>query len=122
MNNQVIGDGSVGPSSADFAALREDLEEQRRFRREQLREFAAAASEEGAGAEQAEPSRTEVEAQLAASARMVLDDVEAALERMDHGRYGACQRCGRHIPRAQLAIVPQARYCGGCRQLGGTAG
>ena len=31
--------------------------------------------------------------QLAASARMVLADVEAALERMDEGSYGTCELC-----------------------------
>jgi RNA polymerase-binding transcription factor DksA len=52
---------------------------------------------------------------------MVLSDVEAALERMDQGRYGLCQVCARPIPLERLTVVPQARYCGRCPR-GGEAG
>lgn len=118
MNHQVVGDGSTGLSSRDLAALRASLEEQRRFRRDQLREIAVTPpGVDGGTRERAEASRTEVEIKLAASARMVLDDVEAALERMDRGRYGICHRCERPIPRAHLGIVPQARCCARCRQV-----
>jgi RNA polymerase-binding transcription factor DksA len=47
---------------------------------------------------------------------MVLHDVEAALERMDRGRYGTCRLCGGPIGLRRLTIVPQARYCGHCHR------
>ncbi|MFJ6212850.1 TraR/DksA family transcriptional regulator [Streptomyces sp. NPDC092296] len=88
--------------------LRESLEEQRRFRRQQLAEFATVpAGHPAAG-------QLEVQHQLAASARMVLDDVEAALERMDDGSFGRCELCTRPVEQARLEIVPQARYCVRC--------
>ncbi|WP_206281783.1 TraR/DksA family transcriptional regulator, partial [Streptomyces agglomeratus] len=62
-------------------------------------------------------SQMEVHVKLAASARMVLSDVEAALQRMDQGRYGRCHLCAQPIALARLKIVPQARYCGRCHHV-----
>ncbi|WP_420919109.1 TraR/DksA family transcriptional regulator [Streptomyces olivaceus] len=96
-------------SPEDLVALRENLQEQRLFREEQLRRLAVlppgtdAGSEAGIG--------------LAASARMVLADVEAALGRMAEGRYGRCHLCRRPVGRERLVIVPQARYCARCQQV-----
>ncbi|MEU9336017.1 TraR/DksA C4-type zinc finger protein [Streptomyces sp. NPDC048290] len=95
-------------SADDLAAIREDLLEQRAFREEQLRRIAA----EGDGS----PARVEVRITLAASARMVLADVEAALCRIAEGRYGRCRTCRRPIGRAHLLIVPQTRYCARCQR------
>ncbi|MEU3661050.1 TraR/DksA C4-type zinc finger protein [Streptomyces sp. NPDC032940] len=100
-------------SPEDLAALRDGLLEQRLFRREQLRQITAAPARAG----DRSAARTEVRVQLAASARMVLADVEAALERMAEGRYGSCHLCRRPIARERLAIVPQARYCARCQQV-----
>ncbi|MFE5207433.1 TraR/DksA C4-type zinc finger protein [Streptomyces sp. NPDC056600] len=57
---------------------------------------------------------------VAAPARMVLADVEAALRRMDEGRYGVCHRCRLPVDRKRLRIVPQARYCAPCQHLHAT--
>ncbi|WP_228900571.1 TraR/DksA C4-type zinc finger protein [Streptomyces sp. DH1] len=116
VNKQIIDDRDTRLSPADLAVLRENLREQRLFREEQLRQIAAVPSRAG------EPSRrsagqTEVRVKLAASARMVLADVEAALARMVEGRYGACHLCRRPIDRERLMIVPQARYCARCQQV-----
>lgn len=118
MTHQIIGDHRTALSTEHLAALRENLHEQRLFRQEQLQQIAAAAM----NATEAPPtrqtaSRIEVRVKLAASARMVLADVEAALRRMDEGRYGACHLCRRPIDRERLTIVPQARYCGRCQQV-----
>ncbi|WP_371800293.1 TraR/DksA family transcriptional regulator [Streptomyces sp. NBC_01707] len=48
---------------------------------------------------------------------MVLADVEAALQRIDQGRYGRCQLCTRPIVLDRLRIVPQARHCTRCQQV-----
>jgi DnaK suppressor protein len=56
-------------------------------------------------------------AQLAAvldSARQRLADLDLALERLDDGRYGVCERCGRPIPAERLAARPSARTCVAC--------
>ncbi|WP_217251490.1 TraR/DksA C4-type zinc finger protein [Streptomyces sp. AC602_WCS936] len=116
VNKQIIGDRDTCLSPADLAALEESLHEQRRFREEQLRQIAAVPSRAG---EPSRPSaaRTEVRVKLAASARMVLADVEAALARMAEGRYGHCHLCRRPVDRERLMIVPQARYCARCQQV-----
>ena len=36
-------------------------------------------------------------------------EYEAAVARIDAGRYGFCERCGKLIPQARLKIVPEAR-------------
>lgn len=128
VNNQIIGDRDTRRSPLapeDLAALRDSLHEQRLFREEQLRQIANVPT----GTDEPVPTRTdepvprrsaaqaEVRVELAASARMVLADVEAALERMAEGRYGRCHLCRRPIDRERLVIVPQARYCARCQQV-----
>lgn len=116
MSNQIAG-GAALPSG-DLAALRASLQEQQLFRVEQLRRFSEPTSDRADRArERRSASQLEVHVKLAASARMVLADVEAALERMTQGRYGSCHRCGRPIAVQRLRIVPQARYCGRCHQV-----
>lgn len=41
-------------------------------------------------------------------------DVRAALTRLEEGRYGLCERCGRPIPPERLEARPTARTCVGC--------
>jgi len=43
-----------------------------------------------------------------------LDEVEAALARLDSGVYGACATCGKAIPRKRLEILPFAKRCLKC--------
>ena len=43
-----------------------------------------------------------------------LDDIEAAIARIDDGSYGLCQDCRRPIPRKRLEVLPFARRCLNC--------
>lgn len=43
-----------------------------------------------------------------------LEEVMAAIARIDLGTYGRCERCGGAIGRQRLLALPAARYCGGC--------
>lgn len=118
VNHQITGDRNTTLSAEDLAALRENLHEQLLFRREQLQQMAAAAtSRTEALLTRQTASQLEVRVKLAATARMVLADVEAALTRMDEGRYGACGLCRRPVDRERLLIVPQARHCSRCQQM-----
>ena len=118
MVNQITGDRTAALSAEDLAALRENLHEQLLFRREQLQQLTAPALPRAeALPDRQAAGRIEVRVKLAASARMVLADVEAALARMDDGSYGTCRLCRRTIDRDRLMIVPQARYCGRCQQV-----
>jgi DnaK suppressor protein len=40
-----------------------------------------------------------------------LQDVRAALERLDEGTYGRCVVCGRTIEPARLRALPETPYC-----------
>ena len=43
-----------------------------------------------------------------------LDDIDAALARLDAGTYGSCERCGSPIPEGRLEARPTTRRCVGC--------
>jgi RNA polymerase-binding transcription factor DksA len=43
-----------------------------------------------------------------------LDRIEAALEKIADGSYGACDECGGRIPKARLEIIPDTPYCVKC--------
>jgi RNA polymerase-binding protein DksA len=46
-----------------------------------------------------------------------INQVERALERLDEGGYGWCERCGNPIPVERLAAFPSATLCVSCKQL-----
>jgi DnaK suppressor protein len=46
-----------------------------------------------------------------------INQVERALERLDEGNYGWCERCGTDIPVERLAAFPSATLCVSCKQL-----
>ncbi|MFE9775320.1 TraR/DksA family transcriptional regulator [Streptomyces sp. NPDC005931] len=118
VTHQTIGERDAALSPEDLATLRANLHEQRLFREEQLRQIAAESPYRPGGARGPQAAaRIEVGVKLAASARMVLADVEAALARMDTGSYGDCHLCRRPVERERLMVVPQARYCGRCQQV-----
>ena len=45
-----------------------------------------------------------------------LEEIGAALERIDQGRFGVCEgeECGKAIPKARLDALPFTRYCVEC--------
>ena len=45
-----------------------------------------------------------------------LHEVDAALERMDSGKYGSCESCGNPIPEERLDARPYARLCMTCKK------
>ncbi len=45
-----------------------------------------------------------------------LQDIEAALARMDEGSYGSCTVCGIEIGQARLKAYPAARRCLPCQE------
>ncbi|MFJ1561729.1 TraR/DksA family transcriptional regulator [Streptomyces mirabilis] len=118
MNNQVSATESAVLCPEHLAASRETLHEQRLFRQAQLRQIAAP-SQPGADHMRWQPaaSQIEVHVRLVAAARMVHAHVEAALDRMDQGRYGRCHLCAKPIALDRLKIVPYVRDCARCQQL-----
>ena len=44
-----------------------------------------------------------------------LNLIDAALARIEQGRYGLCLKCGKHIPQARLEAIPYAFMCIECK-------
>lgn len=40
-----------------------------------------------------------------------MDEVQAALDRLEDGTYGRCEACGRSIDDDRLGALPATRYC-----------
>jgi DnaK suppressor protein len=52
---------------------------------------------------------------VSADLHEVLQQVNAALERMNQGTYGICQRCGKEIGEERLEAFPYVTYCIQCQ-------
>lgn len=48
------------------------------------------------------------------SLEIKLRDVNYALDRIEKGKYGKCERCKKDIPIERLKISPEARFCVKC--------
>jgi len=53
--------------------------------------------------------------ELSNGERMVLDDIEAALRKIEKDDYGNCESCHKKITDVRLHAMPWARYCIGCQ-------
>ena len=56
---------------------------------------------------------------LARQARAHLQEIDAALGRLDDATFGRCERCGLAIGEARLEARPTARACISCAALAG---
>jgi DnaK suppressor protein len=54
---------------------------------------------------------------LSAGEREILRRIDAALDRMEDGSYGACVHCGAKVQIARLDAVPWALHCIDCQEL-----
>ncbi|MFO7945589.1 MAG: TraR/DksA C4-type zinc finger protein [Armatimonadota bacterium] len=48
--------------------------------------------------------------------REILEAVNAALDKIEKGTYGICDRCGKNITKARLEFLPYASLCKKCRK------
>ena len=53
--------------------------------------------------------------ELSNGERVVLDDIEAALRKIEKNDFGICESCHKKIPAARLRAMPWARYCIECQ-------
>lgn len=51
---------------------------------------------------------------LLGSDKDTLDQIEAAIQRIEDGSYGRCDECGEQIPKARLDAIPYAAECVRC--------
>ncbi len=55
---------------------------------------------------------------VASEVRTRIDEIDAALARMEAGSYGICDDCRRPIAEARLDAMPEAIRCVGCKSVG----
>ena len=54
---------------------------------------------------------------LRSNTQDLLEQVEAAIKRIDEGHYGICARCGQPIAPDRLEALPYAIYCISCQSI-----
>jgi hypothetical protein len=89
----------------DVDAARQQLEEQLQERLDVLAELAPRAL----------PGVDPVAYQVVESNRLVVEQIAAALNRLEAGTYGRCTRCGGPIAAARLEVLPYAAACIDCQ-------
>jgi len=106
-----------------FAGIRARLEQERASLRSDIETLAAdnqaQQDDYGAGNHMADDA-TEVftrerDLALRGNTQDLLTQVDAALQRLDEGRYGICARCGQQIAPDRLEALPYAIYCVTCQ-------
>ena len=90
--------------------LRAELEQQQRFRLDQIDELASEA------AVTADEDRCQVIRALIMAAEWALGDINWAIQRLDRGTYGTCERCTAPVPFERLNVLPMARLCMPCQR------
>ena len=106
-------------SEATLSDLRASLEQERSDLRARLAEMGLLSGGElsfdqnFADSSQVTAERGEVEA-LAGNLRESLNDVEAALVKLDNGTFGVCEGCGQPISPDRLEAKPAAKLCMEC--------
>jgi RNA polymerase-binding transcription factor DksA len=104
--------GAPSLDPEQLLALREQLGEQRRFRTDQLAQLR--------GADSVDPAEREITESLLHGSQVALREIEAALDRLAHGSYGACTGCGEALPPARLEVLPQLALCPDCQRTDAT--
>lgn len=61
-----------------------------------------------------EAATQEISAALLENEQYLQNEINAALERIEKGTFGACTNCGRAIGHARLVAIPYARFCMNC--------
>lgn len=82
------------------------LHDERRFRVEQLSALEADPT--------FSPWHESVNQTLRMAALATLREIDAALERMNQGRYGLCVTCSQPLPSSRLDTIPRAPLCMPC--------
>jgi len=104
-----------GDAGRRLVARRSELRERlARVKAEMRRETDALSPDFAEQATQRE--NDEVLEGLRRSAEAELQDIEAALQRIQQGRYGVCVSCGEGIDSQRLDSVPYAVRCGDCAE------
>lgn len=115
MHPPAILTASTAPKG-ELSGFRGQLEQQRQFRIEQLKELATQLSDA------ATAPQLHVTLALKTAAEHALHDIDDALRRLDDGTYGTCSSCRESIRLERLEVIPASRYCLRCQYWTESAG
>ena len=109
-------DTNLKPNLEKLFALRAELlGDMTRMEDDSLKDHAKTVSiptdKEELGSDNAEQELTLT---LLGSGEDILDQVEAAIHRIEDGGYGRCEECGEEIPKSRLDAIPYAADCVQC--------
>ena len=114
---RTIARSTAGLFGRQLPAIRADLDKQRRFRTEQLEELAVDAVDAAEPMATADQNRLQVTRVLTLAAETALSEIDAALQRLEEGSYGICERCTEPIRWERLEVLPMSRLCTPCQYL-----
>ena len=114
---RTIARSTAGLFGRQLPAIRADLDQQRRFRTERLEELAVDAVDAAEAMATADQNRFEVTRVLTLAAEAALSEIDAALQRLEEGSYGICERCAEPIRWERLEVLPMSRLCTPCQYL-----
>lgn len=63
-----------------------------------------------------ETERRELTSQILSTRREALSEIDLALNKVNQGKYGMCESCGKAIGKRRLKFLPQARTCIKCSE------
>lgn len=107
---------NLAPIRKQLLAMREDL------RKVVRNQEGLDTSDNGDSVDQASLSiEKELLFELSDNERLTLDQVEAALRKIEKGNYGLCESCQKPIAKPRLEALPFARYCINCQSSAETA-
>lgn len=62
----------------------------------------------------AAPEQLDADIDVIETERGMLEEIQAALHRIDDGTFGKCVDCGTKIPAGRLQVIPYTPYCVSC--------
>jgi DnaK suppressor protein len=69
----------------------------------------------------AAPENLESDINVIETERGMLEEIQAAIHRIDAGTFGTCEHCGQPIPEERLRAIPYAAHCVACASSFSTA-
>jgi DnaK suppressor protein len=61
-------------------------------------------------------SEEDVAFTLLANEEQIVEEINLALDRIEQGTFGRCEKCRKDIPKERLQALPYTRFCIGCAQ------
>ncbi|MBL7141553.1 TraR/DksA C4-type zinc finger protein [Patescibacteria group bacterium] len=113
----------------NLSSIKEELQERRRRLKKELGEIARKSNREKNSYEAKFPEYGRAEDENAEEVAAFMDSlslgeslakaltaIEIALKKINRGKYGICEACGKKISKERLKILPTAGYCLSCKK------